>query len=358
MDCWELLWSSCRLLRQLRSPHGGGRRINGKIDNDTIWSARFTMADVIGNSEALAQVKKLALKAAQGNSSVLLLGESGTGKEMFAHAIHLASARRDCPFVPVDCSAIPRELLEAELFGYAPGAFTGASKEGKPGRFELARGGTILLDEIGELPVELQSKLLRVLQDRRIVKVGGTIPIPVDFRLIAATNRDLESLVVQGQFRRDLMYRLDIIRMEIPALRERPEDIPLLVEYFWEVKRRETGNTAKLSAEALWLLEQYSWPGNVRELANLVERLLVTSSKPIIEPHDLPLAFCQSQMSPLSFAPFQLELVSAEAERRTLERAICQTKGNRNKAAQLVGLSRATFYRKLKRYKLTDPNSI
>lgn len=335
-----------------------GRRSTCKVDGKPVWPARYIMADIIGNSPALIQVKKLALQAAQGGSSVLLLGESGTGKEMFAYAIHVASCRRDFPFVPVDCSAIPRELLEAELFGYAPGAFTGACKEGKPGKLELAYEGTILLDEIGEMPLELQSKLLRILQDRQIVRIGATAPIPASFKVIAATNRDLESLVAQGQFRRDLMYRLDIIRIEIPPLRERPEDIPLLVEYYWELKQRELGKEARLSAEALRVLEEYAWPGNVRELANLVERLLVTILKPLIEPQDLPPVFHQGQLSPSSFTPFQMQFIAADAERRALERALHQAKGNRNKAAQLVGLSRATLYRKLKQYNLTHLNCI
>lgn len=334
------------------------RRALGNRGGEPIWPARCIFADIIGNSPGFTQAKELALRAAQGKSSVLLLGESGTGKELFAQAIHAASCRRDFPFVPVDCSAIPRELLEAELFGYAPGAFTGASKEGKPGKFELARGGTILLDEIGEMPLELQAKLLRVLQERQIMRVGGTVPIPGTFSVIAATNRDLESLVAMGRFRRDLLYRLDIIRIEIPPLRERPEDIPLLVDYYWDLKQRELGKSAKLSAEALRVLEAYTWPGNVREVANLIERLLVTVSKPIIEPQDLPPVFSEEQLRSSSFAPFQLELVSADAERRTLERALDQARGNRNKAAQLVGLSRATLYRKLKQHKLTDLNRI
>lgn len=330
-----------------------GRRSSGQVETESDWSAHFTFSDIIGESPALLQVKDLAMKAAHTGSSVLLLGESGTGKEMFAHGIHAASSRKDLPFVPIDCSAIPRELLEAELFGYVPGAFTGAAKEGKPGKFELARGGTILLDEIGEMPLDLQSKLLRVLQDRQVVRIGGTAPIPAHFRLIAATNRGLESLVAQGQFRRDLMYRLDIIRIAIPPLRERLEDIPLLMEYYWELKQRETGNPATLSAEALRVLEEYPWPGNVRELANLVERLLATISKPVIELQDLPAVFHRGQTRPVCFMSFHLARASADAERQTLERAIHQTKGNRNKAAQLVGLSRATLYRKLKRYNLS-----
>lgn len=329
-----------------------GRRSSCKVDDGPIWPSLCTFADIIGISPGLTQAKELALRAAQGKSSVLLLGESGTGKELFAQAIHAASCRKDSLFVPVDCSAIPRELLEAELFGYVPGAFTGASKEGKQGKFELARGGTILLDEIGEMSLELQAKLLRVLQERQIMRVGGTVPIPGNFSVIAATNRDLESLVAMGRFRRDLMYRLDIIRIEIPPLRERPEDIPLLVDYYWGLKQRELGKSAKLSAEALRVLEAYTWPGNVREVANLVERLLVTVSKPLIEPQDLPPVFSEEQLRSSFFAPFQLELVSADAERRTLERALDQARGNRNKAAQLVGLSRATLYRKLKQHKL------
>jgi transcriptional regulator with PAS, ATPase and Fis domain len=181
------------------------------------WMAQYAMTDIIGHGPALMYARELAMKAAQGNSSVLLLGESGTGKELFAHAIHMESPRYAQPLVPVDCSAISRELLEAELFGYAPGAFTGATKEGKPGKFELADGGTVFLDEIGEMPLEMQAKLLRVLQERRVVRVGGTSPTPVDFRVIAATNRDLDSMVAEKRFRQDLLYRLDVIRIEIPA---------------------------------------------------------------------------------------------------------------------------------------------
>ena len=180
--------------------------------------ADYTFDDIIGNSPTLVHARELAENAAQVDSPVLLLGESGTGKELFAHSIHMASPRRAQPFIPVDCSAISRELIEAELFGYAPGAFTGATKEGKPGKFELADGGTVFLDEIGEMPPEMQAKLLRVLQDRRVVRVGGLSPIPVDFRIIAATNRNLDSMVNETRFRHDLLYRLDVIRIDIPAL--------------------------------------------------------------------------------------------------------------------------------------------
>jgi transcriptional regulator with PAS, ATPase and Fis domain len=329
------------------------RRALGPGSHDSAWPARYTFADIIGHSPALVQARELARQAAQGGSSVLVVGESGTGKEIFAHAIHAAGPRYRRPFVPVDCSAIPRELLESELFGYAPGAFTGASREGKAGKFELANGGTIFLDEIGEMPLEMQAKLLRVLQERQLIRVGGVTPQSVTCSVIAATNRDLETLVAQGRFRRDLLYRLDVIRLEVPALRERPEDIPLLVTHYWEHKSRELGRVAQLSAEALRVLEGYTWPGNVRELVNVVERLLVGSTKPVIEPSDLPSSIQAEGAGRLRRFPlFHLGTVVAEAERRTLDRALRQAQGNRNKAAQLVGLSRASFYRKLKAYGL------
>jgi transcriptional regulator with PAS, ATPase and Fis domain len=335
----------------------GRRALGNNAEGKLIWPAQYTFADIVGNSRCLTQARELALRAALWGSSVLLVGESGTGKEMFAHAIHAASPRRAFPFIPVDCSAIPRELLEAEFFGYAAGAFTGAAKEGKPGKLELAHGGTVLLDEIGEMPVELQAKLLRVLQDHQINRVGGVTPISATFTVVASTNRDLESLVAVGGFRRDLLYRLDVIRIEIPPLRERPEDIPLLVEHYWERKKREVGRMAILSREVLRALESYTWPGNVRELLNVLERLIVTVAKPVIELQDLPPYIRQAQSGvPPPFPSFHLPTISADAERRTLERALRQAKGNRSKAAQLVGLSRATLYRKLKQYRLGHIN--
>lgn len=331
----------------------GRRRALSSSHHECPWMVRYTFADIIGHSPSLVQARELARQAAQGGSSVLVSGESGTGKELFAQAIHAASPRLRRPFVPVDCSAIPRELLESELFGYSPGAFTGASREGKAGKFELAHGGTIFLDEIGEMPLEMQAKLLRVLQERQLIRVGGVTPQPVTCAVIAATNRDLETLVAQGRFRRDLLYRLDVIRIEVPPLRERPEDVPLLVSHYWERKGRELGRVAQLSAEALRVMEGYTWPGNVRELVNVVERVLVACVKPVIEPADLPATVQAEGLGRLRRFPlFHLGTVVAEAERRTLERALKQAQGNRNKAAQLVGLSRASFYRKLKIYGL------
>jgi transcriptional regulator with PAS, ATPase and Fis domain len=298
--------------------------------------------------------RELARRAAQAGCVVLLLGESGTGKELVAQAIHRASARQAGPFVPIDCAAIPRELLEAELFGYAPGAFSGAATAGKPGKFALAHGGTIFLDEIGEMSLEMQAKLLRVLQEHQVVRLGGVAPVPVDFTVIAATNRAIEEMASQGQFRRDLLYRLDVMRIVIPPLRERPEDIRPLVEDYWERKGRELGTEICLSEAALRLLEQYSWPGNVREVVNMVERLLVGATTFVIEPEDLPPSLWQERAEGISRKSlWHLSAAVAEAERRTLKEALRQAQGNRNEAARLVGLSRASFYRKLKEYRVT-----
>ena len=219
------------------------RTVNAKSP----WTALYAIDDIVGESPAIQYARQLVLSAARVDSSVLLLGESGTGKELFAHALHMASKRSQGPFVPVDCSAITRDLLEAELFGYAPGAFTGATKDGKPGKFELAEGGTVFLDEIGEMPMEMQAKLLRVLQERRIVRVGGTTPIEINFRLIAATNRQLEGMVEEKRFRHDLLYRLDVVRIEIPALRERGDDIAVLLEHAWKTKSREREHSVILT---------------------------------------------------------------------------------------------------------------
>jgi len=328
------------------------RTINAKSP----WTALYAVDDIIGDSPAIHYARQLAMSAARVDSSVLLLGESGTGKELFAHAIHMASKRSQGPFVPVDCSAITRDLLEAELFGYAPGAFTGAIKDGKPGKFELAEGGTVFLDEIGEMPMEMQAKLLRVLQERRIVRVGGTIPIEINFRLIAATNCHLEEMVQEKRFRHDLFYRLDVIRIEIPALRERGDDVAILLEHAWKTKSRELGVLTRFAPAAIRALSRYPWPGNMRELLNLVERLLVILPKSVIEPEDLPLYVRQGQSEvDMPDAPaFYLKTVVAEAEQQAIEKALRHAQGNRNAAAELVGLSRASFYRKLKEYGFTQ----
>src|SRR5712691_12681804 len=323
-----------------------------QVSDASPWAARYTFADICGHSPALVQARELARHAAQAECAVLLLGESGTGKELFAQAIHCASPRQAGPFVPIDCAAIPRDLLEAELFGYAPGAFSGASTAGKPGKFELAHGGTVFLDEIGEMPWEMQAKLLRVLQEHQVVRLGGLAPVPVDFTVIAATNRDVEAMASQGHFRRDLLYRLDVMRIPIPPLRERREDIRPLVEAYWARESRALGKEICLSEAALRMLERYSWPGNVREVVNMVEWLLVSATTFVIEPADLPLSVWQARAEGLSQKSlWHLPTVVMEAERRTLQEALRQAQGNRREAARLVGLSRASFYRKLKSHR-------
>jgi transcriptional regulator with PAS, ATPase and Fis domain len=319
------------------------------------WSATYSFADIIGHSPALLEAQDLARRAASAECPILLHGETGTGKELFAHATHTAGPRHNGPFVPIDCASVPAELLETELFGYAPGAFSGATKEGKPGKFELAQGGTIFLDEIGEMPIEMQAKLLRVLQEHQIIRVGGVAPIAVDFVVIAATNRDLQDMVSRGTFRSDLMYRLEVMRIDIPPLRQRPGDIRPLVEYYWDLSCQRFQKSVQLSGEALRMLEAYGWPGNVRELENVVQRLILCASKPVTEPDDLPATIRHGPSDDsLDASRWNLASAIAQVERQTLSQALQHVHGNRLEAARLVGLSRASFYRKLKEYGITN----
>ncbi|MDY6861689.1 MAG: sigma 54-interacting transcriptional regulator, partial [Thermodesulfobacteriota bacterium] len=239
---------------------------------DSIYSAHYTFKNIIGQSPKIMATKKLAFKAAQTTSPIIIHGESGTGKELFAHSIHMASPRSKKDFICVNCSAIPKDLVESELFGYEAGAFTGAERRGKPGKFEIAHRGTIFLDEIGDMPAEMQAKILRVLQEKVIERVGGRKPIKVDFRLITATNKDISKLLDLGQFRSDLLYRLRVIEIKIPPLRERREDIPLLVDYFLDRATKERGiKKIDITKKALDFLKNYNFPGNVRELLNIIE---------------------------------------------------------------------------------------
>src|SRR5512134_1076831 len=251
--------------------------------------ARYTFASIVGESPATAAAKAEAERASRTDSTVLLRGETGTGKELFAHAIHAAGARRAGPFIKMNCAAVPAELLESELFGYEEGAFTGARRGGKPGKFELASGGTLFLDEIGDMPLPMQAKLLRVLQEREVDRVGGTAPRPVDIRVIAATGRNLEELVGEGKFRADLYYRVNVIPIRIPPLRERLEDVPEVArEILAKLAAEEGEPVRRLSPEALAVLASYAWPGNVRELRNVLERTLAMSRGERILPEHLP----------------------------------------------------------------------
>ncbi len=314
--------------------------------------ARYTFQHLIGKSERMLRVKREAERASLTNSSVLLLGESGTGKELFAHSIHHASSRSSGSFVKVNCAAIPADLLESELFGYEEGSFTGAKKGGKKGKFEAADGGTIFLDEIGELALHMQVKLLRVLQEKEIEKIGSTTTTKVDVRIIAATNRDLEDMVQKGEFRLDLFYRLNVVSIRIPSLRERDQDVLLLGQHFIEkLNKMMQKDIQGITKEANQLLLHYQWAGNIRELENVIERAmnLVEGKDKQIDLNHLPEKMTMSQeLKPL----LPLSTVVELAEREAIHQALTQSNGNRSKAAQLLNISRSAFYEKLAKYDL------
>lgn len=312
---------------------------------------RYSVDGIVGQSRAIVDLKAMIGRAARSGSTVLLRGESGTGKELVSHAIHNASDRRYDPLVKVNCAAIPETLLESELFGYEEGAFTGARKGGRIGKFEQANRGTILLDEIGDMPLGMQSKLLRVLQEREIERVGGTKSIRVDVRVIAATNQDLDGLVASGKFRSDLFYRLNVFLLQLPPLRERREDIPSLVEHLLGKLGKTLGCGRKsVSGDAMEILLAHSWPGNVRELENALERALNVLDGHEIYPRHLPtyLIEIQSQVSALP----PLKEAVARTERELLKQSLLVCKGDHLAAARLLGLSKSTYYEKVARYNL------
>ncbi len=316
----------------------------------SLRASKYTIKNIVGNSEAITGLKQLALKAAQTNAPVLILGDSGTGKELFAHAIHHASDRRPFPFVRLNCAAIPKELLEAELFGYEPGAFTGAGSRGKPGKFELAHRGTIFLDEIGELPLEMQPKLLRVIEEKEIERLGGTRVSRFDFRLIAATQENLGQSVEQGKFRKDLYYRLNVIPVQIPPLRERKEDIRVVTEHLIQSLNKDLGmNVTRISPEVMSIFEKYDWQGNVRELSNVLERILYSIEGDTIEINHLPF-FLQSLGSGVTpHNPVSLKRLREEMEREALVQAIRLANNNKKKASEKLGIHRTALYKKMKK---------
>ncbi|MEW6662040.1 MAG: sigma 54-interacting transcriptional regulator [Bacillota bacterium] len=310
---------------------------------------------ILGHSPRLAETITLAKRVAGTDAAVLIRGESGTGKELFAEAIHLESRRRDRPFVVINCGAIPSTLFESELFGYQGGAFTGADKKGKPGKFELANGGTLFLDEVGELPLEMQVKLLRVLQSKVFYRVGGSEPINVDVRIIAATNRNLESMIQDGRFRDDLYYRLNVVSLEIPPLRERKEDVPELIHFFvQEFSRIHNRIISHLAPEVMASLLEYSWPGNIRELRNMAERLVVLADGEIIKKEHLPGGFAVNKGVPAA-APSvgRLTELTEQAERNTIRAALERAGGNKAKAAEILAIPRSTLYYKMKSLGIT-----
>jgi transcriptional regulator with PAS, ATPase and Fis domain len=322
---------------------------------EDLRSSRYTIENIIGKSESIKALKKFALKAAAKNAPVLLLGESGTGKELFAHAIHHASERRPFPFIRVNCAAIPRDLLEAELFGYEPGAFTGAGSKGKAGKFELAHRGTIFLDEISELPLEMQPKLLRVLEDKEVERLGGTGVTRCDFRLIAATSHDLTQMVEQGKFRKELFYRLHVVPIQIPPLRERKEDIQVLANHIIGSLTKEIGVSIKgISDEVLKIFESYEWPGNVRELSNALERSLysVEGDEETLGIEHMPIYLRSLGYKVLSYEKPLLKNLKDDSEREALLHALKASGYNVIKTAEMLGIHRTTLYKKAKKLNL------
>jgi PAS domain S-box-containing protein len=308
--------------------------------------------EIIGNSKAMQGLLQLATKVAAVDSTVLILGESGVGKELVAKLIHGESKRRDGPFIKINCGAIPETLLESELFGYDKGAFTGANREGKPGLMELAHKGTLFLDEIAELPLNLQVKLLRVLQEQEIVRVGGVKPIKVDIRIITATNRDIEQMVEEGTFRRDLYYRLNVVPIPVPPLRERREDIPALVHHFLQRFSQKYSRSRQITPEAMELLFNYSWPGNVRELENIIERIVVTSDSSQITVDDLPAELQHGDRKTKKVVVngiIPLKMATEAVEEQLIRRAMERYKST-YKAARALGINQSTVVRKVQKY--------
>jgi DNA-binding NtrC family response regulator len=307
-------------------------------------------SDVVGASDRFREVLELAHRVAESDATVLVLGESGTGKEVIAREIHRASERARKPFLAVNCSAIPEGLLESELFGHEKGAFTGAVRQ-KKGRFEVADGGTIFLDEIGDMSAALQAKLLRFLQDHTFQRVGGSSDISVDVRVIAATNRDLDASVAEGSFREDLFFRLNVVSIVMPPLRERPEDVPLLVEHFLRALAPAGSKRKKMSPSAMRLAMDYEWPGNIRELENAIQRAVVLSRGETIFPEHMP-AKVQAVAGGESDEVGAGGKTIREVERDTIVKTLKETGGNRTHAARILGISRRTLQNKIKEYEI------
>ena len=316
-------------------------------------TAKYGFQDIVGRSDRIKTAISTAEKFSKVDANVLIFGETGTGKELFAHSIHRMSTRSQGPFVAVNCAALPEQLLESELFGYTEGAFTGAMKGGKAGLFEIAHEGTIFLDEVGEIPLPLQAKLLRVLQEREIMRIGHDRVIPIDVRIIAATNKDLGAMAKEGKFRQDILFRLDVLRINVPPLRQRREDVPLLMKHYLNLYRSRMGLPGvAVNPGAMGLLESYSWPGNVRELANLCERLSALCEENVVDCGDIEglSADTPARSSFPDTAALQEDTVP---ELKTLEKqailtAVEAAGGNYSQAARSLGISRSTLWRKMK----------
>jgi len=315
---------------------------------DSVLTATYNFDSIVGRSPRLLEAKSMASRYAETDGSVLILGATGTGKELFAHAIHMSSPRNQGAFVCVNCAAIPKELIESELFGYETGAFTGARPKGKSGKIELSDGGTLFLDEIGDLPVSAQAKLLRVLETKEIEKLGGLKKVKVDFRLVAATNKDLRAMISCDEFRDDLFYRLNTMCVEIPPLSERPEDIPVLVSHFLKAMGR---TSAGIGERAMKLLESYSWPGNVRELKNAIQSAVSLACGGKIHMEELPYeirSFDSSRKNQGQQNPLSKEV--GQYEKGIISSILSRAGGNMSQTARILGISRSTLYEKCRAY--------
>jgi len=314
-----------------------------------VHASQFSFDNIIGKSESLKKLKREALNAAGTDMPVLITGESGTGKELFAHSIHNASDRRHFPFIRVNCAALPKDLLEAELFGYEKGSFTGANPKGKPGKFELAHLGTIFLDEIGDMPIEMQPKLLRVLELKEFERIGSVNLNSSDFRIIAATNQDLEGLMKAGQFRRDLYFRLNGVPVRIDPLRKRRDDVlPLAYHFIEKTIKGPSGKGIRIHSEARKTLESYDWPGNARELLHVIQRALYKSEYGTIRQENLPDYLYHSAVFPKRSDAASLNDYMRSAERFLIEQTLRQVGGNKTKASEALGIHRTLLYRKMK----------
>ncbi len=344
LDRLDLLLRRALAERQLGAEN---RRLREQLD------AKYGFENIVGVSPAMQEVFATIRQAAPTRATVLIQGESGTGKELVARALHQCSPRRDGPFVPVHCASLSPTLLESELFGHEKGAFTGAV-ERRRGRFELADGGTLFLDEIGEIDAALQVKILRVLEERKFERVGGTETLHVDVRLVAATNRDLKQKVADGTFREDLFYRLYVVNLTLPPLRDRDGDVVLLAQHYLKSLAAENGKPGlSLAPEALDALAAYPWPGNVRELRNVIERMVVLGAGPVLTARDLPPAV-RAAAAPAP-ATTRAGRVLRDAERQLILEALRRHKDNRTQAAQDLGISRRTLHRKLNEFGLRTP---
>jgi len=315
-----------------------------------VFEARFSFDDIISSNPRMQELKRIANRVAQSNSTVLLQGESGTGKELFAHAIHKESHRKYENFITLNCAAIPKDLLESEFFGYEEGAFTGAKKGGKIGKFELAAGGTILLDEIGSMPLDVQSKFLRVLESKEFERVGGNRPIKLSARIISSTNEDLEKAVQRGTFRNDLFYRLNVIKIEIPPLRDRLEDIEAISKNIVEKLATDLLVSKKvLAPETIEVMQKHNWPGNVRELRNVLERAIHLAPGAVIHPEHLP-DYIHCDTVKVRVGNQTLKEIIEKAEIEAIKSAIKQAGDNRTLAAQKLNIHRTALYKKISKY--------